>query len=107
MPPIQLDPEGLSVRVRLTPNASRDSIDGFQFLADGSRVLAIRVRAVPEKGRANTSLIKCVARQLRLPRSSIEIARGTTSRLKTHAITAGAEDRDRLLTTLEAFPNEC
>ena len=47
----------LRLEVRLTPRASCDLIEGEKLLSDGRRVLAARVRAVPEKGAANEALL--------------------------------------------------
>lgn len=97
---------GIEIDLRLTPNAARDSVDGVRALADGRRVLAVRVRAVPEKGRANTSMIACLARELAVPKSSISLARGATARLKTLVITAGEAECRRLSKSLETYPDE-
>ncbi len=67
--------------VRLTPKASRDEVLGVEIF-DGAPVLKVRVRALPEAGRANAALEKLIARWLGIPPSSVKIARGTKSRLK-------------------------
>ncbi|MDF2972320.1 MAG: bifunctional methylenetetrahydrofolate dehydrogenase/methenyltetrahydrofolate cyclohydrolase [Microvirga sp.] len=48
--PWRIRPEGLEVRVRVTPRGGRDAIDGIETLSDGRPVLKVRVRAVPEDG---------------------------------------------------------
>ncbi|WP_339741834.1 DUF167 family protein [uncultured Maricaulis sp.] len=85
------DQSGLTLRVRLTPNASKDAVEGESETADGLRHLGVRVRAVPEKGRANKAMIAVLSQFLGVPKRDIEVIRGTTSRLKTVRITAGAE----------------
>lgn len=95
---------GIRLRVRLTPNAASDRIDGPRHLSDGRRVLAVRVRAVPEKGRANQSLVALLAKALDLPKKSVEIGRGNTSRLKTVDISADPGQYGRLIKTLESSP---
>ena len=47
------------------------------------RGLVVALNAPAEKGRANDELIDFLARALRLPRSSITLLRGATSRFKT------------------------
>lgn len=74
---------GLELRIRLTPKASADRIDGVAALSDGSAHIAARVRAVPEKGSANTALERLVADWLDVGASSVRVAGGATSRLKT------------------------
>lgn len=74
--------DGLALRVRLTPKSSRDGIEGIDQLADGSAVLKIRVRAVPEDGAANAALIRILAKALAIPASAVSIESGATSRVK-------------------------
>ncbi|MGB3539509.1 MAG: DUF167 family protein [Mesorhizobium sp.] len=75
-------PDGLDLFVRLTPKAAVDRLEGLEVTADGRGHLKARVRAVPEKGAANTALEKLVARALGLPASSVSVNAGGTSRLK-------------------------
>jgi len=54
--------------------------------ADGEQRLAVKVTAPPDKGKANAAVVKLLANALRLPKSSLTVASGETSRLKTVAI---------------------
>ncbi|MBZ9939296.1 DUF167 family protein [Mesorhizobium sp. BR1-1-16] len=74
---------GILLDIRLTPRGGRDAIDGVASLADGRIVLLARVRAVPEKGAANTALATLVADLFDLPKSAVTVASGHTARLKT------------------------
>ncbi|MEW9805918.1 DUF167 family protein [Mesorhizobium sp. ZMM04-5] len=85
-------PGGLDLAVRLTPRSSTDAIDGVQAAADGSVRVAVRVRAVPEKGAANAALERLLADRLDLPKSAVSIAAGATSRLKTVRLSGDADD---------------
>lgn len=85
-------PDGLDLFVRLTPKSSVEAIDGLQATADGAAHLAVRVRPVPEKGAANTALEKLLAERLRLPKRSVGVVAGSTSRLKTVRLTGDAAD---------------
>jgi uncharacterized protein (TIGR00251 family) len=71
------------LKLRVTPNAGRDAIEGFETLADGTEVLRIRVAAVPDKGKANAAVIAILAKALGLSRSAITLVAGDTARLKT------------------------
>ena len=73
----------LRLEVRLTPRAARDAIEGETQLSDGRVVLAARVRALPENGAANEALLRLVAKSCGLPRRSVSLVGGATSRLKT------------------------
>jgi len=82
MLPFSPAPDGLRLRVRLTPKARRAGIDGLAPEADGSVALKVAVAAVPEKGRANEALIRLLAEEWHLPRSSITLAAGAADRRK-------------------------
>ena len=80
-----------TIRLRVTPNAGRDAIEGYETLADGTEVLRIRVAAVPDKGKANAAVIALLAKTLRLPKSAITVVTGETARLKTVRIDADVD----------------
>lgn len=77
--------------MRLTPRAARDAIDGVEQAADGSSRLKVRVRAVPERGKANAALEEVLAKGLRIPASRVSVIAGGTSRLKTVHV-AGSQE---------------
>ena len=76
-------PGGLLLAVRATPKGGRDSIDGIERLADGRAVLKARVRAAPADGEANAALRRLVAEAAGVTPSSVSLARGEASRIKT------------------------
>lgn len=69
--------------VRLTPRGGRDAIDGWAQDSAGKKHLKARVSLPPEDGKANKALIALLAKTLNIPKSTIRIASGETSRLKT------------------------
>jgi uncharacterized protein (TIGR00251 family) len=81
--PYRLSTDGLSLFVRVTPNAGRDAIEGAELRDDGSAVLRLRVKAVPDKGRANAAVIALLAKALGVSKSSLVVTSGETARLKT------------------------
>ena len=83
----------MKLQVKVIPSSSRDALAGW--LGD---VLKIKVKAPPEKGRANRAVIKFLEKQLQLPRGSISISSGSTSSRKTLEITT--DNPDRLLEKL-------
>ncbi|MBI2239530.1 MAG: DUF167 domain-containing protein [Magnetospirillum gryphiswaldense] len=91
-PPYVSAPGGIKLFVRLTPKASRDKIDGPVAEADGGTVLKASVTAVPEDGKANAALIKMLAKEWRLPKSTFEIVAGATDRRKTLLISGDAAE---------------
>ena len=63
--------------VRLTPRAALDRIDG---VSDG--VLRARVGAPAVEGAANNALVRLIAEELGVARSSVRIVAGASSRQK-------------------------
>ncbi len=76
----------IEIRVRLTPKSSADRVEGVSVGSDGAAYLAARVRAVPEKGAANTALERLVADWLGVPGRSVSVTAGGTSRIKTVSV---------------------
>lgn len=89
--------DGCRLLVRLTPKSSRDAIEEIELLADGRSCLKARVRAVPEKGKANQALLKLLAGKLGLPISALAISSGSASRLKTIHVAASPAEISRQL----------
>jgi uncharacterized protein len=83
--------DGFTLRVRVTPRASKDAIEGAETAADGLAHLKVRVRAVPDKGKANAAVAALVAKALGVPKGAVSVISGQTARTKTLRIEAGAE----------------
>ena len=87
---------GVLVSVRLSPGASADRIEGIYRASDGTASLKVRVRAQPEKGRANKALIKLMAKTLSLPQAGFTIASGATHRTKSVLIAGAGCDEETI-----------
>ncbi len=87
---------GVLVSVRLSPGASADRIEGIYRASDGSASLKVRVRALPEKGKANKALIKLLAKTLRLAQAGFSIASGATHRNKSVLIGGSGSDEETI-----------
>lgn len=72
----------MRLSVRVTPNASADRIEDLIHDADGRSSLKVRVRAVPETGKANVAVEALLAKALGLPKSAVKVVTGQTSRTK-------------------------
>lgn len=83
--------DGLRVYFRLTPNARKDEILGLVETPDGP-VIAAKVRAIPDKGKANKALIVLSAKWLGIAKSLITLKSGSKSRLKTLLIEADTKE---------------
>jgi uncharacterized protein (TIGR00251 family) len=89
---------GAELRVRAQPNASRDAVEGLGAEASGQRYLKVRVRAVPEKGKANAAIEALLANALGVPKSAVSVEKGETRRIKTVRISGDASIRKALET---------
>jgi len=94
---IRSTPDGCTLSVRVHPGAKRNAITGTH--ADA---LKISLTTPPTDGRANAALIAFLAERLNIPRASIALISGATSRSKTLRLTGitTAEAESRLLTNL-------
>jgi uncharacterized protein (TIGR00251 family) len=90
--PYRLGNDHILLAVRLTPNGGRDAFDGVEVAADGLAHLKARVTAVPEKGKANKALVALLSKALKVPKSSISVVSGETSRQKILRIEGDPED---------------
>ena len=63
--------------VKVQPRSSAPGVE-----RTGERDLKVRVKAAPDKGRANAEVIELLAEHFRVPRSCVTIGRGATSRNK-------------------------
>lgn len=77
MIPIHVTTGGCSFAVRVHPRSKKNAITGE--LGDA---LKVALTAPPIEGRANEACIEFLAKLLRLPRSSVAILSGETSRNK-------------------------
>ena len=101
--PYGMNESGIRLAVRLTPKAGRAGIRGIARTADGAAYVKAGVTAPAEGGKANRDLIKLLARELRLPASSMHIASGATARQKSVQI---AGDPAGLKKRLELWSEE-
>jgi uncharacterized protein (TIGR00251 family) len=69
--------DGVTLRVRVQPRASREAVGGTRGGA-----LLVRLTAPPVEGAANAALLKLLAKTLRLPPSALTVARGARGRDK-------------------------
>jgi uncharacterized protein (TIGR00251 family) len=106
MDPWRYSTEGISVALRVTPRGGRDDIDGLETLADGRSVVKVRVRAIADGGAANRAVTDLLAKALRVPRASVRILSGTTSRLKQIAVDGDPAKLGEALRVLTAIKKD-
>ena len=66
------------LRIKVRPKSAKTEIS--EILSDGT--IKIRIKAAPEKGKANAELIKFLASELNIHKSKISILSGKTETLK-------------------------
>jgi uncharacterized protein len=75
--PIRESPDGVTFAVKVHPRAKKNAITGE--LGDA---LKVALTAPPVEGKANEACIEFFVKLLKVPRSSVTIAAGQTSRNK-------------------------
>ena len=73
----------LILKVHIQPRAKHDEIVGFR-----ANAVQIRIKAAPVDGKANTQLIRVIAKAFGVPKSDVEIACGIRSSFKTLVVAA-------------------
>jgi hypothetical protein len=75
--PIKDTKKGLAIKVKVQPKAKKDEILGVE----GNRI-KLRIKAPPEKGRANEACIILLAKVLGITKKEVKLVFGATAREK-------------------------
>ena len=78
----------MKLQIKVIPSSSRDCIAGW--LED---TLKVKVKAPPDKGKANKSVIQILEKSLELRKGSVTIESGLTSSVKIIEISADDEEK--------------
>lgn len=88
LPFIRTDRHGnVIMDIQVVPNAAKTQVDGLYGEQDPI-ALKVRLNAPPVDGKANEALLKWLAGQLGIPRKSLEVVHGQTSRRKQLSLSA-------------------
>lgn len=70
------------ITVKVIPKSNKTEF--VEIFEDGKdeKIIKIRLKAVPEKNKANIELIKFLSKELSLPKENFQIISGKTDRLK-------------------------
>ena len=68
---------GILVNIKIVPNSSKNDI----ILED--EFVKVKITAQPIEGKANKALIEFLSKKFKIPKTSIEIVKGETSKEKT------------------------
>ena len=74
------------ISVKVLPKSSRDEVMGME-----GGICKVKIKAPPVDGKANKALITVLSKEFNLPKKSIEIVSGWTSRLKRVRISGVAQ----------------
>ena len=78
------------LKVRVSPGARSDTVVGWM-----EDVLRVRVKAPPERGKANDAVLRFIATTLGLPAAQVTLRRGPGSRNKLLHIDGMTDDEIR------------
>ena len=78
---------GARIAIRVQPRASRNTISGVR-----AGILRIRVTAPPVDGQANAAAIALLAQALDVPKSTIHLVKGASSREKTLTVESMSQE---------------
>jgi uncharacterized protein len=67
----------MKYNIKIQPNAKENKI-----IEEKDDFLKIKIKAIPEHGKANDTLIKFLSKYFKIPKSNIEIIQGKNSRNK-------------------------
>ena len=69
--------DGLLIRIKIVPNSSKNDL----IIED--EFIKVKVTAQPIENKANKALIEILSKRFKVPKTSIEIVKGETSKEKT------------------------
>ena len=78
---------GLIIKVKIVPNSSRNEIILEEVF------IKVKVTAQPIENKANKALIEFLSKQFKLPKTSIQIIKGETSKDKTILLSTQDENK--------------
>lgn len=70
------------LRVKVIPKSPKNEVTEIISDESGEPTIKIRIKAIPEKGKANAELIKFLSKELGIPKESINIISGKSTALK-------------------------
>ena len=94
---IKQTPDGIVVNLKISPNAKKNEI-----IKDGD-IIKVKITAQPIDGKANKALVEYLSKNFKIPKNSIKILKGETSKDKTVLFeTTDAEKLSNITKTFES-----
>lgn len=91
---IVIKENGVLLKIRISPNASKN-----QIMKDGE-IIKLKVTAQPIENKANKAVVEYLAKLLKVPKTSIDIVKGDTSKDKTLFINTCDNDKKESIKNL-------
>jgi len=87
--------DGILVNLKIVPNSSKNDI------VPEEEFIKVKITAQPIEGKANKALIEFLSKKFKLPKTSIEIIKGETTKEKTLFFrTTDAEKQSLIVSSL-------
>lgn len=83
--------DGILVNIKISPNSKKNEI-----IKDGD-IIKIKITAQPIDGKANKAVIEFLSKNFKIPKTSIKIVKGETSKEKTILFSTSEEEKVKLL----------
>ena len=84
--------DGIVVNIKISPNAKKNEI-----IKDGD-IVKVKITAQPVDGKANKALVEYLSKTFKVPKTSIKILKGETSKDKTILFEVFEEEKLRNIT---------
>lgn len=84
-------PDGIIVNIRISPNAKKNEI------INEGEIIKVKITAQPIDGKANKALIEYLSKNFKIPKTSIKILKGETSKDKTILFKTSDTEKVKLL----------
>lgn len=79
--------EGLLIRIKIVPNSSKNDL----IIED--EFIKVKVTAQPIENKANMALVEFLSKKFKVPKTSIQIVKGDTSKEKTLLFSINDEEK--------------
>lgn len=79
--------EGLLIRIKIVPNSSKNGL----IIED--EFIKVKVTAQPIENKANKALVEFLSKKFKVPKTSIQIVKGDTSKEKTLLFSINDEEK--------------
>lgn len=83
--------DGIIINIKISPNSKKNEI------INEGEIIKIKITAQPIDGKANKALIEFLSKNFKIPKTSIKILKGETSKEKTILFQTQDEEKLKLL----------